>query len=211
MPKSKWQSGGSMMLLLKLHPCVVTDEEFSSQRKLHTNIPQWGRADTSQHFQGTTNKTGSTALLLLQKCPQDLTTTSHLNSQLPASLLGLSSTSNNWSLIVLQNYTATQGTNTPAQPATETATYTENMGGTRSRQEIMYYEVPCFQERFKSGEIYKVKANPELQSIQNCRSFAKFQSLLQVYTILVLNTRSNNSLNCRVKSMYLWQIHDRRN
>lgn len=43
------QSGGSMMLLLKLHPCVVTDKEkFSSQRKLHTNIPQWGRAGTSR-------------------------------------------------------------------------------------------------------------------------------------------------------------------
>ena len=30
-----------MMLLLKLHPCVVTDkkQKFSSQRKLHTNIP----------------------------------------------------------------------------------------------------------------------------------------------------------------------------
>lgn len=48
-PKSKWQSGGSMMLLLKLHPCVVTDiEKLSSQRKLHTNILQRGRTDTSQ-------------------------------------------------------------------------------------------------------------------------------------------------------------------
>lgn len=38
-----------MMLLLKLHLCVVTDkkQKFSSQRKLHTNIPI---AQQSRHF-----------------------------------------------------------------------------------------------------------------------------------------------------------------
>lgn len=37
------------MLLLKLHPCVVTDkkQKFSSQRKLHTNTPTMQQ---SRHF-----------------------------------------------------------------------------------------------------------------------------------------------------------------
>lgn len=61
------------MLLLKLHLCVATDKQhkFSSQRKLHTNIPT---AQQSIHFtmltagKGVTSNTPPTRRAALHSC-----------------------------------------------------------------------------------------------------------------------------------------------
>lgn len=92
MPKSKRQSGGNTMLLLKLHPCVVTDkkQKFSSQRKLHTNTPtmQQSRHFTAQMAgKGVTStapwaRQASAMLLLIQQRPQE--SDCILTTELPA-------------------------------------------------------------------------------------------------------------------------------
>lgn len=167
MPKSKWQFGGSMMLLLKLHPCVVTDKEkFSSQRKLHTNTPQWGRAGSSQRTRQVRASLPRHHEQDRQPCalasPEASTVSdynlTYLNSQLSVNLLRLSSTSSNcWTRsLKLHSYTRHKHSDPTShwnRYGYAKARYAKNMRGTSSRKEMLHYEVPCFQERFKSGEI----------------------------------------------------------
>lgn len=199
----KWQSGGNMMLLLKLHPCVVTDERNRSLAPrgscTHTS-PQCGRADTPkrkqqvrgplpthcdqdrQHY-APANPAASTGICVLTtKLPA---TSPPIQAKLPQQ----QSLNHVFKITHLKK----AQTAWPDQPLKQryAVRTCETPGSGRNR---LYHAVPRLQERFKSEQSCKLtipNANTDdLRNMKGTELSCKISTFAKRKTSLHSNTSS---------------------